>query len=96
LGEIVIAQERRTVVFSGSVQGVGFRYTTCSIAGQYVVTGHVRNCPDGTVELVVEGQRDEIDTFIKNIAERMEHYISDVSQNRAAATGGFQGFGVQY
>ncbi len=91
-----MALERRTVVFSGSVQGVGFRYTACSIAGRYAVTGYVRNCPDRTVELLVEGQDDEIVAFIENLSERMNHYIRDVSWGKTAATGGFHGFGVQH
>ena len=41
--------------FSGHVQGVGFRYTTRSVASRFAVTGYVRNLPDGRVELVAEG-----------------------------------------
>lgn len=45
---------RRYRVF-GLVQGVGFRYYTQRQATGLGLTGWVRNCADGTVELVVVG-----------------------------------------
>ena len=41
--------ERRTVYYSGHVQGVGFRYETRSLANQFDVTGFVQNLDDGRV-----------------------------------------------
>ena len=40
----------RRIVFSGRVQGVGFRQTTRSLASGFPVGGFVRNLPDGDVE----------------------------------------------
>ena len=40
------------VIYSGQVQGVGFRYTTSRIAAGHAVVGFVKNLTDGTVELV--------------------------------------------
>ena len=40
---------RCRVIYRGRVQGVGFRYTSASIARRFPVTGYVRNLPDGTV-----------------------------------------------
>ena len=34
---------RRTVVYRGTVQGVGFRWTAIRVASLYRVTGTVRN-----------------------------------------------------
>ena len=50
---------RRRVLFSGRVQGVGFRYTTEAVASRFQVTGWVRNVRDGRVELVAEGLPDD-------------------------------------
>ena len=46
---------RLRIFFSGSVQGVGFRFAACEAASECSVTGWVRNLTDGTVEIVAEG-----------------------------------------
>ena len=43
------------------VQGVAFRYYTREKARSLDLTGFVRNQPDGTVELVAEGDEDAIE-----------------------------------
>jgi acylphosphatase len=48
----------KQVVFSGDVQGVGFRFTTNRLAKRYGLTGWVRNLEDGKVELVMQGELD--------------------------------------
>jgi acylphosphatase len=52
---------RMSIVYSGSVQGVGFRYTTKSVAAGFEVAGTVRNLQDGRVELIAEGARGELE-----------------------------------
>lgn len=59
---------RRRVLFHGRVQGVGFRYTTASIARRYPVVGFVRNLPDGSVELVAEAESSVLDQFLADLA----------------------------
>lgn len=46
---------RLFLVFSGTVQGVGFRWTTQDLARRVHVTGWVRNMDDGTVEAELQG-----------------------------------------
>lgn len=48
------------VFVSGDVQGVGFREAIAEKANEQGVTGWVRNLPDGRVEAVLEGPRDEV------------------------------------
>jgi Acylphosphatase len=48
--------ERRRIVFSGRVQGVGFRATARAVASRFEVTGWVRNADDGTVEMEVQAE----------------------------------------
>jgi acylphosphatase len=60
---------RLHVLYSGRVQGVGFRYTAKTVATGFEVTGIVRNLPDGRVELVVEGLKDELEGFQQAIRE---------------------------
>jgi len=52
---------RAHILFSGTVQGVGFRYTTLSFAQQLSLTGWVKNLSDGSVQAVAEGPREKIE-----------------------------------
>ena len=52
---------------SGVVQGVGFRYFTVRKARELGVLGWVRNTPDGTVEIVAEGEKWQLEEFTKNV-----------------------------
>jgi acylphosphatase len=91
-----MAREQRIVLFDGRVQGVGFRYIACRTAAGYDVTGTVRNLPDGRVECVVEGERDQIDAFLSDLGRRMTGYIRDRGESSAPPTGEFRDFGVRY
>ena len=55
---------RARVRVYGRVQGVFFRYNTRRKALELGVKGWVRNVPDGTVEIVVEGPRDKVEELI--------------------------------
>ena len=59
----------KRVIFEGRVQGVGFRYTVKDLARGFEVRGWVKNLPDGSVELQVMGEADELDAFIREIIE---------------------------
>ncbi len=70
-------QTARHVIFRGRVQGVGFRYTAREIAGHYEVTGFVRNQPDGTVEMFIQGDTAEIDNCIADIQSEFAGHVRD-------------------
>ena len=55
---------RRRAVVSGRVQGVYFRVACREMAQRLGVSGWVRNRPDGTVEVVAEGTRHEVDALL--------------------------------
>lgn len=57
----------KQVLFSGRVQGVGFRYTTKQIASGFDLCGWVKNLPDGRVELRAQGDADEVTAFLEDI-----------------------------
>ncbi len=88
--------EQRIVTFRGDVQGVGFRYTTVRTAGGFDVAGTVRNRPDGTVEVVVEGECDEIDAFLDALRARLGSHIRGEHAQKAPASGRYCGFSVTY
>jgi acylphosphatase len=60
---------RRRLVVHGRVQGVGFRVFVAARARARSVTGWVRNCSDGSVELVLEGERDAVDAVVAVCAD---------------------------
>lgn len=86
---------RRTVHFSGRVQGVGFRFTAHSLARKFPVCGYVKNLPDGRVEAVVEGDREFIERFLADVQEEMSGHIREMIVHDSAATGQFAGFEVR-
>lgn len=87
---------RRTVHYTGRVQGVGFRYTTQRTAGRFDVTGFVRNLPDGRVEMIAEGSPDELDRFQQAVADAMEGHITKADVSAGRATGEFRGFTIAF
>ena len=67
------------IVFSGRVQGVGFRFTAHRIAGRHQLTGYVRNLRDGTVEMLAQGKAEDIDECIRDIQESLPGYVRKVN-----------------
>ena len=81
--------ERREILYSGMVQGVGFRWTTLRALEGFALTGYVRNLRDGRVELVIEGVPGVIDEGLGQIREALARYIEDESEATSPATGEF-------
>ena len=90
-----MADQQRIVIFRGNVQGVGFRYTACRIAENYAIAGHVRNLPDGTVEVLAEGPPLEIDRFLAELTEQFGGYIKSQTRQTAPPSGQYHSFGVR-
>ena len=90
-----MANERVRVLYSGTVQGVGFRWRVVDSANGRAVTGYVANLADGRVELVAEGERAEVETFLAAVRARMTDLISGEDAAWSAATGEFREFGVR-
>jgi acylphosphatase len=55
------------IFVTGRVQGVVFRWWTKRQADKLWLAGWVRNLKDGRVEIVAEGERKNLQEFIKNI-----------------------------
>ncbi len=87
--------QRLTAYFSGRVQGVGFRYTARRVAGQYPLTGFVRNLDDGRVELIAEGTPPDLEAFLADLSSEMAHCSHRVQQQVGPATGEFTEFSVR-
>jgi len=83
------------VLYSGQVQGVGFRYTVKSTASGFEVSGTIRNLPEGGVELIAEGARDELEAFREAIRESgLDHFIRKEDVYWGEARNEFRGFEI--
>ena len=84
---------RAQVAVRGIVQGVGFRWSTCRRANQLGLTGWVRNCTNGTVEAVFEGEEDSVGAMVDWCRQGPSSaVVDDVSVAWQQATGEFRRF----
>jgi acylphosphatase len=83
------------ILYSGTVQGVGFRYNVKSVANGFEVTGTVRNLTDGRVELLAEGVKDELEAFRQGIRDSgLDHFIQKEDVMWDEAKNEFRGFEI--
>ena len=88
--------KRLRVIFSGRVQGVGMRATVKMVARRYQVTGFVRNLPDGTVEVQVQGDVEVLDELLKSVHTSMPGYIRHVERNWMGEIEAEKDFRIEY
>jgi acylphosphatase len=88
-----INMERLHAVVHGDVQGVGYRYFVQRKAQQLGLGGWVRNNDDGTVELVAEGGREELEQLKRALQEgpRMSR-VDRVETQWSNGTGNLRAF----
>ena len=71
---------RKHLIFSGQVQGVGFRWRAKKAADLYGCTGWVRNDRNGTVSMEIQGTEEQIDQTLQAIEKgrfiRIDHINS--------------------
>ncbi|MCI8661885.1 MAG: acylphosphatase [Hungatella sp.] len=61
---------RRHIYFSGTVQGVGFRYRSSYLAQSRNLTGWVKNLYDNRVEMEVQGEERNIEKFLADLQKQ--------------------------
>lgn len=83
------------VIYSGNVQGVGFRWNAREIAHQFPVTGFVRNLPNGTVELVVRGTSVSVQEYLDAVAHQFRHYITGTDNQPISTDEDFESFEIR-
>jgi acylphosphatase len=89
-------KRRMHVLIKGAVQGVYFRYNTLKKAGEYHLTGWVRNKADGNVEMVCEGMEDDIDKMVRWCNQGPERaYVREVETEWKEYTGEFNVFEIR-
>ena len=81
----------------GKVQGVYFRYNLQQIAKKNSVFGWVRNLPDGRVEALLEGNKDDVDKVIEWSQMGPENArVDDVKTDNLQYEGKFRDFVIQH
>jgi acylphosphatase len=87
---------RLHAIVEGRVQGVGFRYFTQRHAMQLGLVGWVRNRWEGTVEVIAEGPREDLEKLLQAIG-RGPHAgtTQNVKSDFQKATGEFSVFQVR-
>ena len=88
-------RRRMQILYSGRVQGVGFRYAVRTLATGFEVTGTVRNLTDGRVELTAEGAKTELEAFREAIHDAgLAANIRHEDASWTDPSGGFTGFTI--
>ena len=91
-----MAKKRLHIIYSGTVQGVGFRWTAERVAISLGLTGWVKNMPNGTVEAVAEGEEEDLVSFIDKVKKTMNNYIRNVKVFWSESIGEFDGFNIRF
>jgi acylphosphatase len=91
------SMKQMQVLFSGLVQGVGFRYTVCRMASSLKVTGYVKNLVNGDVELVAEGLEQELVDLLHSIRDsHLGRHITHERLSWDAASNVYDNFRISY
>lgn len=87
---------RAHLLITGIVQGVGYRWSCRRSAQGIGVTGWVRNLPDGRVEVVAQGTREQVEQLIKWCYRGPdEARVSDIAVSYEEPAEIFQDFGIR-
>ena len=73
---------RKHMIFSGEVQGVGFRYTAYMAAGKLGLSGWVANLEDGRVEMEVQGRERDIDLLTEKLRNGQWIEITGIEEEK--------------
>jgi acylphosphatase len=90
-----VSEIRRSVTVRGLVQGVSFRWYTCRQAERLGLSGWVRNQPDGSVRLEVQGRPDDVEELVAWARDGPPHArVSSVEVTELAADAEPAGFEI--
>jgi acylphosphatase len=85
----------KRVFYEGRVQGVGFRFSVKSITTGYEVVGSVKNLIDGRVELLVQGEENEVAEFLQAILDsHLRRHINRFVIHETPLQKGLKGFEI--
>jgi acylphosphatase len=80
---------------TGRVQGVGYRYFALTEAQALGVAGFARNLPDGSVEVVAEGQAEALSAFEEKLRQGPAFCRVEIVDKEPLAERGDEGFHIR-
>jgi acylphosphatase len=92
-----VAKETRILKIHGKVQGVGYRFFATRVARRLGLKGRIENLRDGTVEAIVEGEKNAIDEWIEELKEGPRFAeVTSIEQETKDFTGKLGDFDVKF
>lgn len=97
---LTIAVNRKVqlyVIITGKVQGVGFRNFTQLNATPLGINGYAKNLPNGTVEVVAEGDKSQLDALVALLKKGPRYArVDSLEIDERPFTGEYKTFGIRY
>lgn len=87
---------RYSVRITGRVQGVGFRYSAVNKAERLQISGYVRNMPDGSVYMEIEGAPEKVEQMLAWCYQGPRTAWIDQVREYKEPPKGYKGFSVKY
>ncbi len=84
------------MIIRGRVQGVGFRYNAKSLARNLGLSGFIKNLPDDSVLIEVEGDEQIMDEFIQWCHRGPEHAKVEKVEVNKGEIKNFKGFETRF
>ena len=91
-----MTQTAKHIIFTGRVQGIGFRFTALNTANRYNLTGFVRNLKNGSVEMLAQGYPADIDNCILEIRKIIGSYITETKINEVPFDPQYKDFRITF
>ena len=85
---------KKKFIFQGKVQGVGFRYAVKMLAEKYNLVGWIQNNDDGSVVLIADGLKNDIQSLINSLQDGFHDNIENIEESIEKG-GGLIGFEIK-
>ena len=89
-------QPAKNIIFTGHVQGVGFRFTSLRIARRYSLVGYVKNIPGSSVEMLIQGPPNNVQACIRDISEAFDGHIKQTNIKDITPTATYTAFDITF